>query len=66
MQLYAQLGKDQGYQWHVVSFAKNGRPIAVPGATSYFVRFTENGHRTTENAGKDINEATVILRRREP
>jgi integrase len=70
--LYGRLGKDEGYRWARVEFGKNGRAVAIPGATSYFLKGTfqviENGQPTTKRvipAGKDLQEAVLTLRQYE-
>jgi integrase len=66
--LYARLGKDEGYKWARISFGKNGRAVAIPGATSYFLKGTfkvlENGQPIIKRvipAGKDLQEAVITL-----
>lgn len=63
--LIARLGKEGGYKQVVVEFRSNGKPVDVPGATAYLIRFTENGRRTTEPAGSELNEAVGKFRRRQ-
>lgn len=63
--LIARLGKDGGYKQVVVEFRSNGKPVDVPGATAYLIRYTEKSKRTTEPAGSDLLEAVGKLRRRQ-
>lgn len=52
-------------KWVTVKFSPSGDPIKVLGATSYTIRYTENGKRTTEPAGDNLAEAIAMLRRRQ-
>jgi integrase len=44
---------------------KKGRPVPIEGATSYYLRYSENGKRKTEGVGKNLTQAFVAFRNRE-
>jgi integrase len=50
------------YPWVPVEFnAKNGQPLEVKNATSYFIRLTLDGQRKIKSAGKTLREAVTEL-----
>jgi integrase len=50
------------YPWVPVEFhPKNGQPIEVKNATSYFIRLTLDGQRKIKSAGKTLPEAVTEL-----
>jgi integrase len=65
--LFARLGADENYRWIAVEIDRHGKPArkSVENATSYFLRYTENGKRKIEPAGKELDLAVIKLRNRE-
>jgi integrase len=44
---------------------KNGRPVELEGATSYYLRYTEKGKRRVEPVGPNLDKAFVAYQNRE-
>jgi integrase len=65
--LYARLGAKRKFKWVAVEFDKHGAAAkkTAANATRFFLRYTENGKRKVEPAGRDLELAVIRLRNRE-
>src|SRR2546427_1545044 len=52
--------KPSGYRFVTLKIQR-GRPVQVPNATAYYLRFVVNGKRVVQAAGTDLDAAYVAL-----
>jgi integrase len=62
--LYGRTDKAHGYRWVPVEFSqRNGKPFKVAHATTYFVRWNQNGKQHIKNVGTELEAAVVETRK---